>query len=108
MNPMRYAEVVVHEPKVQGVFHYHIPPTLEGRVQPGMIVVVPFGRRMVYGVVLRLLEQPAVPETRPIEALADERWTLTPAQIQLAQQMAEATLAPLSSCMALMFPPRVL
>ncbi len=105
---MRYAEIAVHEPKVQGVFHYHIPPGLADAIQPGAIVVVPFGRRQVYGVVLRLLPAAEVPETKPVLSVPAPEVTLTATQLRLAERMAADTLAPLAACVALMLPPKAL
>ena len=105
---MHYAEIAVHEPKIQGVFHYHIPPELAEAVQPGAVVVVPFGQRQVYGVVLRLLPTPAVPETKPVLSVPAPEVALTPLQLRLAEQIAADTLASLSACIALMLPPGVL
>lgn len=68
-------------------------------------MVVPFGRQRVQGIVIRYIETPSVPETRPVEALLDPEPVVSPAQIKLAQEMAHATLAPLSACLDLMLPP---
>jgi primosomal protein N' (replication factor Y) len=100
-----FAEVVVHAPPVRGWFHYHLPPELEGRVGPGHLVVVPFGKRRVQGVVTRLLPEAEVPETRPVESLVDPAPVLGPAQLALAAWMADQTLAPLIDCLTLMLPP---
>ncbi|MEI2421523.1 hypothetical protein V6O07_14710, partial [Arthrospira platensis SPKY2] len=35
-------------------FHYHLPPELMERVEPGHLVWVPFGRQTVQGIVLGL------------------------------------------------------
>ena len=100
-----FAEVVVNAPPVRGAFHYHLPPALEGRVAPGHLVVVPFGPRRVQGVVTRLLPEPEVPDTRPIESLVDPAPVLGPEQLALAAWMADQTLAPLIDCLSLMLPP---
>jgi primosomal protein N' len=39
---MQYAEVAVNVP-VSTTFHYHVPPELAGRLQPGHLVRVSFG-----------------------------------------------------------------
>ena len=67
-----YVEVVVNLPKVQGKFHYHVPLALSGQVQPGSLVVAPFGAQQVQGVVLRAIATPQVAETRGIEGLLDQ------------------------------------
>ncbi|MEW6567517.1 MAG: primosomal protein N' [Chloroflexota bacterium] len=99
------AEVAVNLSGVRGAFHYHLPPELEGRLQPGHLVTVPFGPRHVQGVVLRLLPTTDVPETRPIEALLDAQPVLTPSQLELARWLATETRAPLIDCLTLMLPP---
>ncbi len=99
-----YLEIVVNVPQAEGVFHYHLPPDLEGKVAPGHLVEVPFGKRRVQGVVLRKIEQPAVSKTRAVSALIDDSVVLTPAQLALAKHLADSTLAPLSVCVNLMLP----
>ena len=100
-----YLEIVVNLPQVDGVFHYHLPPELEGEIRVGHLVVVPFGRQMVQGVVLGFVDQPSVTKTRPVEELVDPQAVLTPHQIELARDMAQGNLAPLSVCIGLMLPP---
>ncbi|MBE9473711.1 MAG: hypothetical protein IMY85_02390, partial [Chloroflexi bacterium] len=99
-----YLEIVVNVPQVEGVFHYHLPPELEGQVLPGHLVEVPFGKRCVQGVVLRQISQPSVSETRAVSALIDGSVVLTTAQLALAEYLADSTLAPLSACINLMLP----
>ncbi len=104
---MRYVEVVVYAPRVEGAFHYHLPPELEEAVQVGQLVEVPFGRQQVHGVVVAEVNTPEVPATKPVTAIVDPEAVLTPAQIALARHLAHTTLAPLSACVALMLPPGV-
>jgi primosomal protein N' (replication factor Y) len=100
-----YVEVAVNLPQISDTYHYHLPDDLTGPVQPGVLVIVPFGKQRVQGVVLRAVERPEVSKTRPVEALVDEQPALTPAQIELAHWLAEKTLAPLGACINLMLPP---
>jgi len=100
-----FAEIAVNVPPVRGTFHYHLPPELEGRLCPGHLVTVPFGRQRVQGVVLRLLALADVPETRPVEALVDSVPVLTSAQLELGRWLAESTRTPLIDCLTLMLPP---
>ncbi len=100
-----YVEVAVNVPQVSGTFHYHLPPELEGLVQPGHLVEAPFGRQRVQGVVFRFVSQPEVPETRPLLALVDGQTVLTVAQMALAEALAQQTQAPLAACLTLMLPP---
>jgi primosomal protein N' (replication factor Y) len=99
-----YLEIVVNVPQVEGVFHYHLPTELEGEVLPGHLVEVPFGRQQVQGVVLKYIAQPSVTETKPVSGLIDTDVVVTPAQLALADYLAESTLTPLSACVNLMLP----
>ena len=100
-----YVEVAVIIPRVTGLFSYHLPTTLEGRVSPGSLVTVPFGSQHVQGIVTRLLTEPDVPETRPVEDLVDELPAVNAAQMKLAAWLARETLSPLSTCLDIMIPP---
>jgi len=99
-----YYEVVVNIPAVSGVFHYHLSPELENRLQPGQLVAVPFGGQIVQGVALRPIERPEVSETRPVLSLVDEHAVLTASQLALAGWLSKTCLAPLSACIGLMLP----
>ena len=67
-------------------------------------MTVPFGRQTVQGVVLELVNQSSVPDTKPILNLLDPLPVLTGAQIELARQMAESTLNPLAAIIEMMLP----
>ena len=100
----QFVEVAVNVPGRTGGFDYHLPAELLDAVQPGCLVIVPFGKQRVQGVVMRLMNSPSVPETRPVEALLDPQPVVTAAQMELAQQLAVDTLTPLSACLDLMLP----
>jgi primosomal protein N' (replication factor Y) len=99
-----YVEIAVNVPQVTGVFDYHLPPELVGRVKVGHLVEVPFGRREVYGVVFSLLDQPSVHKTKAVLDVVDPEAALTPHQIEFAKILAKNYLATLSSCIGLMLP----
>lgn len=99
-----YLEIAVNVPQVNEVFHYHLPAQLEGQVLPGHLVEVPFGEQRVQGVVLRIVDRPAVSETKAILALLDPQAVLTSVQLSLAEFLADKTLSPLSACINLMLP----
>ena len=99
-----YLEIVVNVPQVEGVFHYHLPPELEGQVQPGHLVEVPFGRQRVQGVVIKQVAHPSVTETRAVKSVIDSTVVVTPHQLVLADHLSTSTLAPLSACISLMLP----
>ncbi|HVN56613.1 MAG TPA: primosomal protein N' [Anaerolineaceae bacterium] len=100
-----FVEIAVNVAQTTGLYDYHIPEELEGRVLPGCLVIVPFGSQQVQGVVLRQVDSPQVPTTRAVQDLIDPLPVLTPAQIELACWMAEETLAPLAVCIDRMLPP---
>ncbi len=102
---MTYVEIAVNVPQVMGVFHYHLPPELEGQVGIGHLVIVPFGPQQVQGVVLRPISHPAVPKTKAVLSLVDPQAVVTDGQLALAHWLAEHTLAPLAACVNLMLPP---
>ncbi len=71
----------------------------------GQSVRVPFGSRILEGVVVDLPEFPAVEQTRDIVGVIEEAPTLSPASLALARWMSDYYLAPLFQCLALMLPP---
>ncbi|MFZ3070142.1 MAG: hypothetical protein WA110_03350, partial [Anaerolineaceae bacterium] len=101
---LRYVDVSINLAQIDRGYHYAIPPELEGRLQPGCLVVVPFGKQTVQGVVLSLLEHTEVANPLYVEALLSENTVLTPQQLTLAKWMAAATFAPLGACVKLMIP----
>lgn len=100
-----YVQIAVNVPSLSGVFDYHVPPELESQLTPGSLVAVPFGQQTVQGVVLRAVLFPAVANTRPVLELLEVLPVLTSAQIALAEQLSQDTLAPLAACIQLMLPP---
>ncbi len=101
---MGYAEVAVNSPVAQcRTFSYSIPPSISLTV--GQAVWVPFGSKVLQGVVCWLSEHPEVEETKDIIGIIDPRPFLTPVQIQLARWISEYYLAPLFDALALMLPP---
>jgi primosomal protein N' (replication factor Y) len=101
---LNYVQVAVNVPTRSGVFDYSIPGELVGRVGTGHLVIIPFGKQVIQGVVLRIIEQPAVQETREVIELVDAQPVLSSTQIALAEWMAESTLSPLASIIDLFLP----
>jgi primosomal protein N' (replication factor Y) len=99
-----FAKIAVNVPTVTGVFDYALPPELEGKIGAGHLVTVPFGKQTVQGVVLELVAEPSVAETKPVLDLFDPQPVLAAVQIELARQLAEATLNPLAAIINLMLP----
>ena len=101
---MGYAEVAVNSPVAQRrTFSYSIPPSISLSV--GQAVWVPFGSRVLQGIVCRLSERPEFAETKDIAGVIDSRPLLSSAQIELARWISEYYLAPLFDAVGLMLPP---
>lgn len=100
-----FVQVAVNVPSVSGVFDYHLPPELSGRVSVGCLLTVPFGAQVAQAVALRFVEQASVAETKAVIGLVDADPVLTPAQIALAESLAQETLSPLSATVGLFLPP---
>ena len=100
---MNYAEVAVNSPGSRSTFSYGIPPGLN--VSVGQAVWVPFGSRIVQGIVLQLSDRPAVEETKEIAGIITDSPPLSPTKIKLAQWISEYYFAPLFDALSLMLAP---
>ena len=99
-----FVQIVVNVPAVSGVFDYSVPESLAVTIGIGHLVIVPFGKQTVQGVVLRFVDQPSVREVKEVIELVDPEPVLTQAQIMLAEEMAKSTLAPLAAVVGLFLP----
>jgi primosomal protein N' (replication factor Y) len=100
---MNYAEVAVNSPGSRSTFCYAIPPGLN--ISAGQAVWVPFGSRVIQGIVLRLSDEPSVEETKEIAGVVSDFSLLSPIQIKLAQWISDHYFAPPFDALALMLPP---
>lgn len=100
-----FVQIAVNVPSLAGVFDYAVPEGLAGRIAVGQLVVAPFGKQTVQGVVLRFIDQPSVPKTKDVIDLVDPEPVLTAAQIASAESLAESTLSALASIVELFLPP---
>ncbi|MDD4860041.1 MAG: primosomal protein N' [Dehalococcoidales bacterium] len=101
---MTYAEVSVNSPFARDrTFSYSIPVGMNPIA--GQAVWVPFGERVLQGVVMALNSQPSVTETKDISGIIDPEPVLSPQQIILARWLSEYYLADLFDAVALMLPP---
>ena len=101
----KFVRVSVNIAQISDTFDYSAPTELEGALQPGSLVIVPFGRQEVQGIVLRFIEEPAVSQIKAVESLVDLEPALTPDQLKLAEWMAEQNLSSVSECLDNMLPP---
>ncbi len=91
---MNHALVAVAAP-VRSLFSYSIPDRLQGVLQPGHLVEVPFGRGARRGVVVEIgHEPPDDVEVKPIGAVVEEEPVLGPAMLRTLSWAADYYLAP--------------
>lgn len=100
---MRYAELAVNSPGSHSTFCYAIPPQLD--IDVGQAVWVPFGSRVIQGIVVELSDQPSVEVTKEIAETITDYPLLSPRQIELARWVSQHYLSPLFNSIALMLPP---
>ncbi|MFC1970965.1 primosomal protein N' [Chloroflexota bacterium] len=101
---MRYAEVSVNSPIAQRrTFSYTIPSGLN--INPGQAVWIPFGNKILQGIVIELSPYPAVEETREIIDVIEPEPILSPSRVSLARWISDYYLSSLFNAVALMLPP---
>jgi len=101
---MGYAEVSVNSPVAQRqTFSYAIPSGLS--IEVGQAVWIPFGDKLLQGIVLELTDYPSVEETREIAGIIEPRPLLSLSRVLLARWISEYYLSPLFNAVALMLPP---
>jgi len=104
----RFVEVAVPVP-VDGTFDYAVPGELaDVRLEPGMRVMVPYGRRELAGVVLAVKSAPnerVRAKIRPVSQILDETPVLPAALLDVLQRAAEDVLAPVGVAVAAAIPP---
>ena len=99
-----FAEVAVDAPVGPGrTFSYNIPRYL--LLETGQLVWVPFGRRILQGVVMELAAVPQVEVTRDVLQAVEPSPVLSPVHLQLAQWLSRYYLCSLFSAVGLMLPP---
>lgn len=103
-----FAEIVVTLP-VEGRFTYRIPDHLDGTLEVGHRVLVPFGSRRVTGFVLAVVEQPAAEvdeaKLKSIELRLDPEPLLPEGLLKLAEFAAGYYLAPAGEVLKVALPP---
>src|SRR6266571_1656749 len=85
-------------------FDYLIPPPLEGQVQAGTRVKVPFGPRQVMGCVTALIEQSSHAKLRPILKVIGTQALVTPNILKLARWIADYYCCPVEIALKSVLP----
>ena len=104
MVSMRYAEVAVDATVAHSrTFSYSIPPRFS--VEVGQLVWVPFGRRVLQGLVVELVDMPKVPETRDILQPVEPSPLIRPHHLQLGRWISGHYRCSLFTAIAPLLPP---
>ncbi len=105
-EPAVFLEVAVPVP-LHKTFHYKVLPPLSEKARPGTRVLVPFGSKILTGVVLARVDTPEVGEDKikPVLSVLDPEPLLLPLMLALSRWVAEYWLAPPGECLRLFFPP---
>ncbi|MCH8898120.1 MAG: primosomal protein N', partial [Chloroflexi bacterium] len=101
---MNYAEIAVDAPVAPArTFSYSIPDSFP--VEPGQLVWVPFGRRVIQGIVVSLADTPQVESTRDILQPVEPSPLVTSVGLELALWISRYYLCSLFDSLALLLPP---
>jgi primosomal protein N' (replication factor Y) len=101
----KFVRVAVNIAQIYETFDYRLPPALETQVIPGSLVVVPFNNHLAQGIIVKDIEEPAVPNPFDVQDLVIDDPVVTPWQIKLAEDLAEQNFSPLSEYLFQMLPP---
>lgn len=93
-------------PQFDKLFSYRIPPALQGQVQPGRRVLVPFGQgnRLRQGMVFGLEAPQEESALKEIARLPDEEALLSPEQLQLALYLRNTAFCTYYAAVRLLIP----
>lgn len=89
---------------VDGYFDYSIPPDFHGRLHPGDMVVVPFGKRQIFAVVMSLNDKPRVKQVKDIVCRVDDFQRFPPDLMQMCLWVSKVFLCSMRSVMDTVFP----
>ena len=92
---MKYVDVILPLP-LDGTFTYSVPDGMEGKVVPGVRLLVPLGKSKKYiAMATRLHDDKPAFSCKPIEAVLDSTPSLLPQQMKLWQWIGYYYMAPL-------------
>ena len=92
---MKYVDVILPLP-LDGTFTYSVPDGMEGKVVPGVRLLVPLGKSKKYiAMATRLHDDKPAFSCKPIEAVLDNTPSLLPQQMRLWQWIGYYYMAPL-------------
>jgi primosomal protein N' (replication factor Y) len=91
---------------VRKTFAYFVPSGFRDRIAAGMRILVPFGRKLVTGYVVRILDSSQVHgiKLRPVQDLLEPEPAITPALVDTALWVARYYFAPPGEVFRALFP----
>jgi len=103
--PIPFAKVAVTVPAgPQGVLIYRIPAGLQGRVIPGIRVLIPVGSRKITGIVTELCRESGREEVKDILDLLDDQPVFPPDLLRLWQWAAAYYIVPPNEVLTTILP----
>ena len=99
------AEIALPVP-LRCLFDYQVPESLTQTLEPGMRLVVPFGRRQLTGLLVRLKSTTEVPigKIKPVLSLVDQKAVITAQLFQLLMWVADYYQQPLGEVFKVALP----
>lgn len=99
------AEIALPVP-IRRLFDYQIPDVLENRLRPGMRSIVPFGRRRVTGIVVRIktTTDVAADKIKPVLSVIDQESIVSDAMFKLCFWVSEYYQQPLGEVFRVALP----
>ncbi len=99
-----FAQVVIPSP-VKEPLLYQVPPALQGRLEVGMRVLVPLGKRKVTGVVFDFAQETSLEKVREVLTVLDDRPVLDPSILKLCRWISNYYIAPMGEVLSAALPP---
>lgn len=102
--PQLFADIAIPL-RVESLFTYSIPDQLRDSASPGVRALVPFGRRTVTGIIVRISpENPRLPGLREIEDILDTEPLLPKELMELSAWMSRYYFASLGEVLKMVLP----
>ncbi len=98
-----YIDVAVALP-VKGLFTYRVPKAFEQKVKNGLLVLVPFKKRLVSGCIFNIVKEKPSFTVKDMVDIIDDEPVLTLDLIELAQWISQYYLCPLGEVVRIMLP----
>ena len=101
-----YVEILPNVPKITSTYHYKVSDELRDKISFGLLVVVPFGNKIVQGIVVSLDTAPPFDVTnyKYVESILDPLPVLTKPQLDLACWLSKKYYTNLVDCVVMMLP----